>query len=59
MIDLILKLIEYVGKIPGMRESNRREYFDRYVQPAYEAAEQIYADYRAMLGELQDRACAP
>jgi hypothetical protein len=55
MIDLFLKLLDYVVKLAGIRESNRREYFDRYVQPAYETAELIYKDYCSMLSDLRDK----
>ena len=55
MVDLFLKLIDYVVKLAEVREGNRREYFDRYVEPAYEAAELIYNDYCSMLVELRDR----
>lgn len=55
MIDLFLKLLDYVVRLAGIRESNRREYFDRYVQPAYETSELIYKDYCSMLSDLRDR----
>lgn len=55
MIDLFLKLLDQVVKLAGIRQSNRREYFDRYVQPAYEAAELIYKDYCSMLSDLRNK----
>jgi len=53
MVDLIITLLEYVAKLAGIHEGNRKEYFDRYVQPAYDAAELIYNDYRSMLQDLR------
>jgi len=54
MVDLIVKLLDYVVKLGNLRESNRREYFDRYIQPAYETAELIYNDYCELLTELRE-----
>jgi len=66
MINLILKLIVELRKFRETREKNQREYvetreknqreyFDRYVQPAYDSAELIYKDYRALLRDLQTK----
>lgn len=54
MLEIFLKLIDYVIKLGEVREDNRREYFDRYVEPAYQAAELIYNDYCSMLADLRD-----
>ena len=53
MLELLLKLIEQLTKLVGVREKNRQEYFKGYVQPTYEAAEAIYKDYRTLLRKLR------
>jgi hypothetical protein len=57
MLDLLLKaieLIEQLFKFFDIREKNREEYFQLYVQPTYDTAEAIYRDYRSLLRELRE-----
>jgi hypothetical protein len=54
MLELLLKLIEQLTKLVDIREKNRGEYFQRYVQPAYDTAEAIYGDYRSLLLKLRE-----
>jgi hypothetical protein len=53
MLELLLKLIEQLTKLVDIREKNREEYFQRYVQPTYVTAEAIYSDYRSLLRKLR------
>ncbi len=63
-VNLFTQLIDQLVRLWGARERNRREYFDRYVQPAYQTAELIYQDYKSLLQELRfkvmrGRRCGP
>lgn len=45
MVDLALRLIDYLIAFTEQREKDEAAFFDRYVQPAYNAAEIVYRDY--------------
>ncbi len=55
MVDLLLKLFEYLIKHSEIREKNRDKYIERYVDPIYEHAEAIYCDYSKLLRELKKK----
>jgi hypothetical protein len=53
VIDSFLRLIEFLTMARDHRRQRRLDFFDRYVEPAYQAAEAIYRDYHSMLRELR------
>ena len=57
MLDYVLKLLDQLPKLAielaSIPKKNRREYFQQYVQPAYNDAEAIYTDYRSLLHDLR------
>ena len=54
MLDAFVKLLDSVIKLVDLRQKNRREYFDQYVQPTFELAEAVYKDYRLLLRGLRE-----
>ena len=55
MIDLALTLADYLIKFLQKRDDTADEYFERYVTPAYEAAETVFSDYLTILTTLRER----
>ena len=54
MVDLGLRLIEYLIAFTEQRQKDEGAFFDRYVQPAYTAAEIVYRDYVAIFSGGRD-----
>jgi hypothetical protein len=54
MLDILLKLLDNVVKLVGIREKNHQDYFQRYVQPTFELAESVYRDYRLLLRDVRE-----
>jgi hypothetical protein len=55
MIELFFTLTDYLIKFFQKREDNADEYFERYISPAYEAAEQVYSDYLNLMTEIKKK----
>ena len=53
MLDLFGQLISRFIQLAEIKTENRREYFDRYVEPTYQLAEAVYRDYIALLRDLE------
>jgi hypothetical protein len=49
----ILDLLDYLLKLLERRESDTHEYFDRYIQPAYETSETVYKNVCEALLEIR------
>ncbi len=55
MIELALSMIDYLVRFFQERENNVDEFFERYVSPAYEAAEEVFNDYSMLLTEVKKK----
>lgn len=55
MVELALTLMDYLIKFLQKREDNLDEYFENYVQPAYNAAELVYADYLSLFQIIKNK----
>lgn len=55
MLEIGFKLVDYLVKVIEMREGSLDEYFESYVQPAYEMAEKIYVDYLNIFNTLLEK----
>lgn len=55
MIELSLTLMDYFIKLLQKRDDNIDEYFEKYVQPAYEAAELVYSDYLQLMHTIKSK----
>lgn len=53
MLDTALRLIDYLIQFVAVREADKRVFFDRYVEPTYVAAEQVFSDFIAVLHEAR------
>ena len=51
-LELLARDVDRIRQRPRL---NNREYFDQYVQPAYDIAQRVYRDYSALLDELRER----
>src|SRR5687767_15024997 len=45
MLEVALKLFDYLLQLLDKKEGHKDEYFDRYIEPMYKLAEDIYYDY--------------
>jgi len=53
MLELALSLFDYLIKFLEKREANIDEYFSLYIQPAYDVAEKVFADYWELLHSIR------
>jgi hypothetical protein len=56
LLELLKSVRDFALAVHGMKEGQRKEYLERYVDPAYEAAEEIYRDFRSLLDEVRREA---
>src|SRR4051794_816611 len=54
MLDSLLKLVEYLIKFREHRDADARVYFDRYIQPTYVLAIEVYEDYLRIFQQVRD-----
>jgi hypothetical protein len=55
MLEIALSLFDYFIKLVEKKEGNIDEYFDIYVKPAFEIAQNIFSDYTTLLHTVKKK----